>query len=94
MKTVRNACIALNKALDVDSDALTALFSIRVACKPELGQKTPFKCKNRTLDNGHTSSDISVLELIQGLFEEKGLKYELNAQRKIKSFTVDNPYGL
>lgn len=94
MKTARNAVIDLNKALDVDSEALTALFSIQVQCKKELGEKTPFKCKPSATTDGSISYTISLLDVLRGIFEEKGIHYDMNAKRQIVAFRIDNQYGL
>jgi archaellum component FlaF (FlaF/FlaG flagellin family) len=94
MKTSREAVETLNKALKIDSEALTALFSVRIAASKELSEKTPFKCKITLSENGQTSYNLSMLEVLQGIFEEYGIHYELNAKRQITSFRIDNPYGL
>lgn len=93
-RTARNAVIELNRALNVDSYGLSALMAVRVHVSPEFSQKTPFKCKRQVSESGVESYSLSALELLQGVFGEYGIKYDIGSNGQIKCFRIDNPFGL
>jgi hypothetical protein len=84
----------LNSILELDSVALTALFSVRVACSKEMYEKTCVECKKQASGGGQTPYSVTVLDLLRGIFKDSGIGYTLSPDKKICFFSLDKGPGV
>jgi hypothetical protein len=91
--SVKDTVEVLNTALKADSDALTALLSVRVACREELCKETGITCRKRASGDGKTAVDVGFLDVLRGVLGEPRLNYTVEDNRKISGFFLDNGPG-
>jgi hypothetical protein len=82
----------LGGALYADKRAITALFSVMVACNKELALRIGSRCKKQGSGEWETSYSVSVLDLLRYITDSPSLNYELDDQKQISGFSLDNQH--